>query len=174
MKLREEKGYTYGASAGWDLRRGRGPFAARAAVNGEATTPAIQDILAELNRIRDDRVTDDELRAARDFLIGVFPIRFETPGAVLGALAGLAVHELPDEELTRYREHIEAVTADGSVDAVVIELGAAGPLETLKTLRAMVPGAAVLVVTDPDRQADGSVAIHAVPSRCMVKSLSST
>ena len=56
---------------------------------------------------------------------------------------------------------IEAVTADGSVDAVVIELGDAGPLETLETLRSMMPGAAVLVVTDPDRQADGSVAIHA-------------
>jgi zinc protease len=112
MKLREEKGYTYGASAGWDLRRAAGPFGARAAVNGEATTPAITDILTELRRIRDERVTDAELRAARDFLIGVFPIRFETPGAVLGALAGLAVHGLPDEELTRYREHIEAVTVD--------------------------------------------------------------
>ncbi len=112
MKLREEKGYTYGASAGWDLRRGPGPFAARAAVNGEATTPAIADLMAELDRIRESRVTDAELDAARDYLVGVFPIRFETPGAVLGALAGLAVHGLPDEELTQYRERIESVTAD--------------------------------------------------------------
>ena len=112
MKLREEKGYTYGASAGWDLRRAAGPFAARAAVNSEVTTPAIRDILTELARIRDERVSDAELRAARDYLIGVFPIRFETPGAVLGALAGLALHELPDEELTEYRERIEAVSAD--------------------------------------------------------------
>ncbi len=112
MKLREEKGYTYGASAGWDLRRAAGPFAARAAVNSEVTTPAIRDILTELARIRDERVSDGELRAARDYLIGVFPIRFETPGAVLGALAGLALHELPDEELTQYRDRIEAVTPD--------------------------------------------------------------
>ena len=61
MKLREEKGYTYGASAGWDLRRGAGPFAARAAVNGEATAPAIADLMAELDRIRESRVTDAEL-----------------------------------------------------------------------------------------------------------------
>ena len=112
MKLREEKGYTYGASAGWELRRAAGPFAARAAVNGDATIPAIQDFLTELDRIRDERVTDAELKAARDYLVGVFPIRFETPSAVLGALAGLAVHGLPDEELTQYRERIEAVTAD--------------------------------------------------------------
>jgi zinc protease len=111
MKLREEKGYTYGASAGWDLRRAAGPFAARAAVNGDVTTPAIKDFLAELERIRDAEVEAAELQAARDFLVGVFPIRFETPGAVLGALAGLALHELPDDEVTRYRERIEAVTA---------------------------------------------------------------
>jgi len=112
MKLREEKGYTYGAGAGFDLRRGAGPFVARAAVNTDATVPAVGDMLAELDRIRQSPVTDAELRAARDYLVGVFPLRFETPGPVAGALAGLHVHELPDDELRRYREAIEAVTAD--------------------------------------------------------------
>jgi predicted Zn-dependent peptidase len=111
MNLREDKGYTYGAGAGFDLRRARGPFTARAAVNTEATVPAVQEFLAELARIREDPVTDAELRAARDYLVGVFPLRFETPGPVAGSLAGLFVHELPDDELARYRPAIEAVTA---------------------------------------------------------------
>jgi len=111
MKLREEKGYTYGAGAGFDMRRGAGPFVARAAVNTDATVPAIQDTLAELERIREAEVADPELRAARDFLIGVFPLRFETPGPVAGALAGLHIHELPEDELRHYRASIEAVTA---------------------------------------------------------------
>jgi predicted Zn-dependent peptidase len=111
MKLREEKGYTYGASAGFDLRRGRGPFTARAAVNTEATVPALQEFLVELERIREAPVTDTELRAARDYLVGVFPLRFETPGPVAGSLAGLFVHDLPDDELARYREAIDAVSA---------------------------------------------------------------
>jgi zinc protease len=111
-KLREEKGYTYGAGAGFDLRRGAGPFAARAAVNTEVTVPAIVDILAELDRIRETAVADPELKAARDFLVGVFPLRFETPGPVVGALAGLVIHDLPDDELARYRPAIEAVTED--------------------------------------------------------------
>jgi zinc protease len=112
MKLREEKGYTYGASAGFDLRRGRGPFAARAAVNTDATVPAVAVILAELERMREQSVTDGELKAARDFLVGVFPLRFETPGPVVGALSGLVIHDLPDDELARYRPAIEAVGAD--------------------------------------------------------------
>ncbi|MEO5939562.1 MAG: pitrilysin family protein [Candidatus Limnocylindrales bacterium] len=134
-KLREEKGYTYGAGAGFDLRRAAGPFAARAAVNTEVTVPAITDMLAELERIRSTTVDASELKAARDFLVGVFPLRFETPGPVVGALAGLAVHDLPDEELTRYRPAIEAVT----IEAV---LTAAGHIRTDQ--------AAIVLVGDAD------------------------
>jgi zinc protease len=111
-KLREEKGYTYGASAGYDFRRAPGPFGARAAVNTEVTVPAVQEILAELEAIRDAAVSDAELQDARNYLVGVFPLRFETPGAVVGALSGIVIHGLPDDELDRYRTGIEAVTAD--------------------------------------------------------------
>ena len=116
MKLREEKGYTYGAGAGFDLRRGAGPFAARAAVNTEVTVAATLDTLTELGRMRDQPVEPSELAAARDFLIGVFPLRFETSGAVVGALSGLAVHGLPIDELVDYRARIEAVDG-GAVSA---------------------------------------------------------
>ena len=95
MKLREEKGYTYGAGAGFDLRRAAGPFSARAAVNTEVTVPAVADFVAELDRIRDTTVTPAELAAARDFLVGVFPLRFETPGPIVGALPGCSSTSSP-------------------------------------------------------------------------------
>ena len=117
MKLREEKGYTYGAGAGFDLRRAAGPFGARAAVNTEVTVPAVADFIAELERIRESPVSDAELRAARDYLVGVFPLRFETPGPIVGALAGLVIHELPDDELVHYRPAIEAVGIDDVLEA---------------------------------------------------------
>jgi predicted Zn-dependent peptidase len=59
--------------------------------------------------MRDEPVTSGELAAARDFLVGVFPLRFETAGAVVGALSGLAVHGLPIDELIDYRQRVEAV-----------------------------------------------------------------
>ncbi len=116
-KLREEKGYTYGAHAGFDLRRSAGPFAARAAVNTEVTVPAVVDMLAELEGVRISAPTDEELRAARDYLVGVFPLRFETPGAVVGALSGMVIQGLPDDELARYRPAIDAVDADAVLAA---------------------------------------------------------
>lgn len=112
MQLREAKGYTYGAGAGFDLRRGAGPFTARAAVNTEVTVPAVLDTLAELERMRAEPVTTAELAAAKDYLIGVFPLRFETPAAVAGVLTGLAVHGLPVDELVDYRRRIEAVDVE--------------------------------------------------------------
>ena len=117
MKLREEKGYTYGAHAGFDFRRKAGPFTARAAVNTEATAPALADLLAELRRMREAAPAEAELRAARDFLVGVFPLRFETPGPVVSAVGGLVTYELPDDELERYRPAIEAVTGDAVLAA---------------------------------------------------------
>jgi zinc protease len=117
MNLREEKGYTYGAGAGFDLRRAAGPFSARAAVNTEVTMPAIAEFLGEIARMRDEEITEAELKAARDFLVGVFPLRFETAGAVVGALAGLVVHDLSVDELVNYRRSIEAVTVAHVADA---------------------------------------------------------
>ena len=63
--------------------------------------------------MRDEAVTDAELRGARDFLVGVFPLRFETAGAVVGALAGLVVHDLPLEELIGYRDRHRGVSSRG-------------------------------------------------------------
>ncbi|MCI0583910.1 MAG: insulinase family protein [Chloroflexi bacterium] len=152
-KLREEKGYTYGAHAGFDLRRGAGPFAARAAVDTAVTVPSVLEMLAVIEGIGGG-VTDAELDEARDFLVGVFPLRFETAGAVVGALSGLAIHGLPDDELSRYRPAIQAVTAGdvaaaaaahvhpdwaaivlvGDADAFLPELEAAGlgPIEVVR------------------------------------------
>ena len=119
-KLREERGYTYGAGAGYDMRRGVGPFAVRVAVNTDVTVPATEDILAELEAMRAAPPSTAELHAARDFLVGVFPLRFETPPAVVGAIAGLLILDLPLDELDRYRPAIEAVS-DADVEEAARE-----------------------------------------------------
>jgi zinc protease len=117
--LREERGYTYGIGAGFDFRRSAGPFAVRTAVQTEVTGPAIVDILGELRRIREAPIEVDELREARDFLIGVFPLRFEVAAQVVGAISGLVVHDLPDDELDRYRPAVAGLTPDDISQAAI-------------------------------------------------------
>src|SRR4051812_2473001 len=143
LLLREQRGYTYGVYSGFDFRRGPGPFAVRLGVQSEVTVPAVQDVLSELGRIREEPPTADELGLARDYLIGVFPLRFETAGQVAAALGGIVIFGLPNDELDHYRPRVAAVTADDVVaaarshvrpdDAVIVLVGDAksflGPLE---------------------------------------------
>jgi zinc protease len=109
--LREERGYTYGIGAGFEFRRAEGPFAVRTAVETDVTAPALGDILRELRGIRSAPVARSELEEARDYLVGVFPLRFDTSSQVAAAIAGLVLHRLPDDELDRYRPAVAAVTA---------------------------------------------------------------
>ena len=115
--LREERGYTYGVHSDFDMRRSAGPFSVRCAVETEVTAPAVIDIMAELARIRETPVAQDELEAARDYLVGVFPLRFETSAQVAGALTGLVIHDLPDDELDRYRPAVAAVSKEDVLSA---------------------------------------------------------
>lgn len=109
LRLREELGYTYGAHAAFDPRRAPGPFTARAAVQTEVTAPAIRELLAQLDRLRAEAPTDAELAEVRDFMIGVFPLRFESTGGVAAAIEPLAVHGLADDYWQTYRSKLEVV-----------------------------------------------------------------
>jgi zinc protease len=110
--LRETRGYTYGINSSFDMRRAAGPFVVRCAVQTAVTVPALLDVMSELKRIREAPVSEEELDAARQYLVGVFPLRFETAGQVAGAIGGLVAMGLPDDELDRYRPAIAAVTAE--------------------------------------------------------------
>ncbi len=121
MRLREELGYTYGAHAAFDPRRSAGPFAARAAVETDVTVSAIRELLAQLDAIRAEPPAERELAEVKDYLVGVFPLRFETTGGVAAAIEPLAVYGLPDDYWQVYRSRIEAVLPADS-HAVATEL----------------------------------------------------
>ena len=116
-RLREELGYTYGARAGFDPRRSPGPFAASTAVQSEVTAPAVTEILAQLDDVRSGPPPVDELRGVKDYLIGIFPLRFETTAGVAAAIEPLAVYGLDDDYWATYRDRIEAVTPDDVAEA---------------------------------------------------------
>ncbi|HEX2222505.1 MAG TPA: hypothetical protein VHK06_08275, partial [Candidatus Limnocylindria bacterium] len=90
------------------------PFAANAAVQTEVTVPAIRELLGQLDRIRESPADEGELREVRDFLVGVFPLRFETAAGVAAAIEPIAVYGLPDDWWQTYRGRIEAVNADAA------------------------------------------------------------
>ncbi len=112
MNLRERHGYTYGAHSAFDWRRAAGPFVAEAAVQSEVTAAAIREALGEIERFSEAPPPDREFTLAIDYLDGVFPIRFETTGAIASALAGLVAYGLPEDYYDTYRARVRAVTPE--------------------------------------------------------------
>jgi zinc protease len=112
LNLREQHAYTYGAHSAFDWRRAASPFEISTAVETAVTADALREIVAEFTRIREAPVTDAELSLAVSYLVGVFPIRFETTAEVAGGLANVEIFRLPSNYFDTYRERVAAVTAD--------------------------------------------------------------
>jgi hypothetical protein len=116
MNLREEKGYTYGAYTRLDLKRLAGDFEATAEVRTAVTGDSLREFFYELERIRTDLVTDEELADAKNFLTGVFPIRAETQEGLTNLIVNQQLYELDEDYLQTYRENIESITREDVQD----------------------------------------------------------
>jgi diguanylate cyclase (GGDEF)-like protein len=81
---------------------------------------------------------------------------------VIGLETGLS-DELADEAgfVVERAAQVEDASEDAAADAVVVSLADRAPLEVLGALRRRLPDAAVVVVTPPGQETDGTVAMHA-------------
>jgi predicted Zn-dependent peptidase len=111
LNLREAHAYTYGAYSRWSLRHGPGPFVAGGSIFAEKTVDAIKEVLKEIDRIRAEAVTADELADAKEYLRLGMPGRFETVSAIGGAVGDLFVYGLPLDEYATRQKRIDAITA---------------------------------------------------------------
>ncbi len=108
-KLREEKGYTYGAGSFFDMRRAPGPFEAMAAVATEVTDSAVVDFVREIERMSAETVPADELDRARNYLALRLPQRFESLDDVVRRLAELVTYDVPLDFWAGYVAGVDAV-----------------------------------------------------------------
>ena len=146
MNLREQHGYTYGASSFFWFYRGTGPFIAYAQVRTDVTAPATEQLFKELDGIHTNPLTAAELRQAKDSIIRSLPGDFESDSDVNSQLADLWLYNLPLDYYTSLPARIEAVTSADAVDAankyihpenlLVIEVGDKSKIEqSLKDLK---------------------------------------
>ncbi|HMJ07781.1 MAG TPA: pitrilysin family protein [Pyrinomonadaceae bacterium] len=112
MNLREEKGYTYGAYTRIDAKRLTGDFTATAEVRTSVTGDSLKEFYYELERIRTEKASENELADAKNFLTGVFPIRAETQEGLTGLIVNQQLYGLPEDYLQTYRDNVDAVTLD--------------------------------------------------------------
>ena len=110
VKLREEKGYTYGAGWGADAGRRAGPMWGLATVGGDSTADAMTDMVQVIREMHDGGATAVELDRQVRHELGTWPVRYQTPNSMVGALTEMVVQRLPDDHLETYRDRVAAVT----------------------------------------------------------------
>jgi predicted Zn-dependent peptidase len=112
INLREEKGYTYGASAGARLLREGGSIVGGADVRNEVTGAALTEYFKEYKRIGSDLVTPEEMQMHKRYVAGGYLLSNQMQRAVAGTLAGNWLVGLPAEFLAQYVPLIEKVTPE--------------------------------------------------------------
>lgn len=112
QNLREEKGYTYGASAGARSYRVGGAISGGADVRNEVTGASLQEFVNEYRRIGAELVPADELAMSKRYVAGSYLLTTQLQGAVAQTLANNWLIGLPAEYLGQYVPLIQKVSAE--------------------------------------------------------------
>lgn len=109
QNLREEHGYSYGASSRFNFLPMPGSFLTGAAVQTAVTDKSLVEFMNELNGILKP-VADDELTRAKNYLALGYPEGFQSVGQIAGQLGDLVIYNLRDDYFNMYIQRVLAVT----------------------------------------------------------------
>jgi zinc protease len=112
MNLREQHGYTYGASSFFGYQRTTGTFGVYSDIRTDVTAPATGEVFNELRRMRDALMSPDEMRLSKDSITRSMPGRFERGTDAAGSFADLFTYDLPLDYFSKLPDLISAVTAE--------------------------------------------------------------
>jgi zinc protease len=110
--LRSQKQLTYGASAELDTYKLAGAVIAETDTQTANTAEALRVVVDEFTRLQRERIYDEELRGAQDYMVGHFPLTIEVPDAIATQVLNQLFYDLPVDDLPRYRERVLKVTPD--------------------------------------------------------------
>ncbi len=110
--IRDKQGLAYGITSHYDARAMSGSFWVSLQTKTDTTNQAINGVLAEIKTLREAPVSDQELADAKSFLIGSFPLRFDTTAKLARLLAQVEFFGLGFDYLTQYPKWIERVTKE--------------------------------------------------------------
>lgn len=114
--LREEKGYAYSPNSSITARRRAALWQMEADVTTAHTAEALAEMFAEIERMKASPPSVEELRAIQNYRAGLFVIGNSSPNGLLGQLAFVDLHGLPEDYLTTWVASVQALTP-GEVSA---------------------------------------------------------
>ncbi|MBI5096971.1 MAG: insulinase family protein [Nitrospirae bacterium] len=108
-EIRDNKGLAYGVYSRFDVNKYPGAFAVSIQTKNETARVAIDGILMELKRIREEQVADEELKEAKDYLTGSFPLKLDTNAKIANYVVFMEFYNLGLDYFDQYIKNIASV-----------------------------------------------------------------
>ncbi|HJQ31771.1 MAG TPA: pitrilysin family protein [Pyrinomonadaceae bacterium] len=108
--IREQKGYTYSPFSQISARYRDAYWVEVADVTTAVTGPALKEIFNEVERLRSEPPSEEELQGIKNYLAGIFVLQNSSRQGVINQLAFADLHGLPGDYLSTYVQKVTAVT----------------------------------------------------------------
>jgi len=110
--IRNERGLAYSVYSAFDADKYAGSFQLAMQTKNESAGEAIRVAMEEVRKIREQGVTREELQAAKDYLTGSFPLRFDSNRRVGAFLTQMEYFGLGLDYMERYADLVRGVTME--------------------------------------------------------------
>jgi len=111
QEVREKRGLAYSVYTYLYPLEHTGIFAGGVATENKEVGHSLDVIKSELERAASDGLTEQELKAAKDYLIGSYALRFDTSVKIAGQLLAIQLDNLGIGYIEKRNSEIEAITA---------------------------------------------------------------
>ena len=108
--IREKRGYTYSPRSVLGLHPGVGTWAEAADVTTKDTAASVREIVNEIERLRKEPPSDEELAGIRKYVAGTFVLRNSSRAGIVTQLRFVDLHGLPADWLRTFVQRVQAVT----------------------------------------------------------------
>jgi zinc protease len=108
--IREDKGYTYSPFSFLNVHYRDDAWIQTADVTTNVTGPSLHEIFAEIDRLRAEAPSAEELRGIQNYRAGVFVLQNSTRQGIANLLDFTRLHGLGREYLVNYVQRLNAVT----------------------------------------------------------------
>lgn len=117
MEVRDRRGLGYAVGASLEPRRYRAHFSVHVGTSREARPAALEAILGELARVREEPVAPEELSRTRKHLLGLFEIALQRKAVQAGRMAFYELLGAGHGLLERYPQVVRSVTPEAMLEA---------------------------------------------------------
>lgn len=118
QSIREEKGLAYDVRSFFNAYKKGGSFQIGIQTKNETANIAIDEIIRQVKRMREEGISDEELEEAKSYLVGSFKRRLDTNRKVADFLAFVEFFELGLDYIERYQDYINNVTKEDVIELI--------------------------------------------------------